>query len=808
MIPGNANPLLLASAADGAAAAAGLIKSVRFNDDDSAYLNRTPSGAGDRQTFTWSGWIKRSEIGSIYPGFFGAGANTGANGYFMITIEADEFRIFIRHSSGTWNFYTNALLRDTSAWYHIVVAIDTTAASSSDRAKVYINGVEQTFRTSATITQNYNLLVNTAVEHTVGAIKNSAGTTSGFFPGYMADVYLIDGSALDATSFGAFDDSGVWQAAAYSGTFGTNGFHLFDFANESTVGNDSSGNENDFTANNISTTAGAGNDVLFDVPTNGTQTDTGAGGEVSGNYVTFNPLRSNESGYNEAPKNGNLETNPRGDFTGTIPVTSGKWYWEVEITTVTTSGQAYIGVLDVEQIQTGGSRAWATSQIAAMRDTGDLYGDGKTGSGVSYGQGDVLGFALDASTGKLWIAKNNTWINSGNPANGTGHAFSGLSYSAYTLIVSDGNTGQVYTLNAGQRAFSYTAPTNFLSICTTNLSTPTIADGSNYFDTKLWTGNGSTQTISGLKFSPDLVWIKSRSGAFAHLLFDQIRGTTKYLSSNTTSAEGTDSNSLTAFTSDGFSVGTTDAVNQSGGSLVAWAWDAGSSTVSNTDGSITSSVRANQTAGFSIISVSVPSISSATIGHGLNTAPAFYIWKDRDTNSTFWYAYHASLGATKYILLQSNSAATTFALWNNTEPTNSVISIGSALSNSGSAIIYAMAPVAGYSAFGSYTGNNSVDGPCVHLGFKPAFILIKCSSGTGSWMMFDTARDTFNVARKGVAAQLNFAETGNEFDSLDIVSNGFKIRNTSASFNSFNSPTYIYAAFAENPFQANGGLAR
>ena len=313
-------------------------------------------------------------------------------------------------------------------------------------------------------------------------------------------------------------------------------------------------------------------DSLIDTPTN----YEAASGNNGGNYCTWNPIDRNASAnYQEAPTNGNLDTNPRGDFTGTIPVTSGKWYWEITITTVTTAGQAYIGVLDVEQIRTGGSRGWATSQIAAMRDTGGLYGDGSTGSGVSYTQGDVLGFALDATSGKLWIAKNNTWINSGNPVGGTGHAFSGLSYSAYTPIVSDSNTGQVYSLNAGQRPFAYTPPTDFLSICTTNLPDPTIADGSTAFDVVTWNGNDTQRDITGLGFSPDLVWIKQRSATALHSLQDTVRGATKNLVPNDTQSEGTETAFLNAFLSDGFSIGTSSTVNDGSSTYVGFAWDGG-----------------------------------------------------------------------------------------------------------------------------------------------------------------------------------------------------------------------------------------
>ena len=206
---GSASNFFLGAASAGGGAA-GPIKSVRFNSEDSAYLNRTPSSAGNTKTWTWSCWVKRSETGSIYPGLLSAGSTSQVTGFFQITFEADEFSVYMRHGSGTNYAYTNAKLRDTSAWYHLVVAMDTTAATEADRLKMYVNGVEQTFRNSSIPAQDQTFLVNDTALHQIGATKNSGGTTSLFLPGYLADLYLIDGQQLAPTSFGAFDDSGVW----------------------------------------------------------------------------------------------------------------------------------------------------------------------------------------------------------------------------------------------------------------------------------------------------------------------------------------------------------------------------------------------------------------------------------------------------------------------------------------------------------------------------------------------------------------------------------------------------------------------
>ena len=227
---------------------------------------------------------------------------------------------------------------------------------------------------------------------------------------------------------------------------------------------------------------------------------------------------------------------------------------------------------------------------------------------------------------------------------------------------------------------------------------------------------------------------------------------------------------------------------------------------SNFDGSIQSTVKANPEAGFSIMAFSMPTVTTATIGHGLNAAPTFLIWKDRDTVSD-WYVYHKDAETRKYLTLNTtNTANTDYGAWNNTAPTNTVIHTGNTFSNTGSTLVYAFAPVAGYSAFGSYEGNGSTDGPFVYTGMRPAFVIIKNADGTGDWSILDTARDPYNRAENYLLANSNGAE-GSPGYFRDYLSNGFKIRDNGTGVNT-NAQTYIYAAFAENPFQANGGLAR
>jgi len=318
----------------------------------------------------------------------------------------------------------------------------------------------------------------------------------------------------------------------------------------------------------------------------------------------------------------------------------------------------------------------------------------------------------------------------------------------------------------------------------------------------LYTGNGSTQSVSNavntVSFQPDLVWTKSRSAATGHQLADSVRGATKYLQSNNTNAEGTDVTVLTAFNSGGFSIGNDAGINTSAATYVGWNWKAGGTVTAgnNTAGTITSTVSANTTAGFSVVKYTT-STTNSTVGHGLGVAPSMVIVRYIGTVSN-WFVYHTSVGAGNYVMLNStNGQAALSTLWNNTAPTNSVFSVGTAWTAAVDTIAYCWAPVAGYSAFGSYTGNGSTDGPFIYTGFRPRWIMIKRMDAIQSWAIWDTSRDSVNVVSLQLYPNLSSAE--NSYLTMDIVSNGFKSR--SATEYNTSGGTYIYAAFAENPLK-------
>ena len=335
----------------------------------------------------------------------------------------------------------------------------------------------------------------------------------------------------------------------------------------------------------------------------------------------------------------------------------------------------------------------------------------------------------------------------------------------------------------------------------------TIVNGSKVMQAVLYTGTGATQTIN-CGFQPDLVWIKSRSAATDNKLTDSVRGATKALISNSTGAETTDSTGITAFTSTGFTLGSSSVYNNSGATYVAWCWNAGSGTTSsNTAGSITSTVSVNASAGFSVVTYTGTG-ANATVGHGLGVAPKMIIVKQR--NGTFtWRVYHASLANTQVLYLSATDAATTeTTTWNSTTPTSTVFSVGTgagANGNTNTYVAYCWSEIAGFSKFGSYTGNGSADGPFVYLGFRPEFVLVKSSSLAQNWTIYDTSRSPYNAADLLLFPMSSTAEILDTGQSIDLVSNGFKIRNSNANENT-NGATYIYMAFAENPFR--NSLAR
>ena len=338
---------------------------------------------------------------------------------------------------------------------------------------------------------------------------------------------------------------------------------------------------------------------------------------------------------------------------------------------------------------------------------------------------------------------------------------------------------------------------------------PTISNGSKYMQAVTYTGTGATQTIT-VGFQPDLVWIKSRSAATDHKLTDSVRGVTKALISDTTGAETTDTNGVTAFTSNGFTLGSDSVYNTNGATYVAWCWQAGQgSTSSNTSGSITSTVSVNTTAGFSVVTYTGNATTGATVGHGLGVKPAMVILKTRAGGIEGWPVWQKSLASESYFLRLNETSATYTSLSNRwTAFSSTTITLGNNTETNGSGytyVAYCWAEIAGFSKFGSYTANASTDGPFIYTGFRPKYILIKGSVAGNNWVTLDTSRSTYNQVAAYLLPNVSNAE-GTAGDYIDILSNGFKIRDSGSDVNYSSGATYIYMAFAENPFK--NALAR
>ena len=786
-------------------------RSLRFNSADSAYLNRTPASAGNRRTWTFSAWVKRGSVDANYRSFFSNG-----NAVDTILFWNDNSLAFRNFNGSSYDLITTQVFRDPSAWYHLVIAMDTTQATSSNRIKIYVNGVQVTaFATATYPSQNYDTGFNTTTVQYLGYNEYN------YFNGYLTEINFVDGTQLTPSSFGETNaQTGVWQPKAYSGSYGTNGFKL-NFSDNSnttaaTLGADSSGNGNNFTPNNFSVTAGSGNDSLVDSPTS-YGTDTGAGGSVRGNYCTWNPLSNSintvsNGNLNIASASGNASTR----CNSTISVSSDKWYFEATLAQVGTNSACGIGQNQITNQYVGQD---ALSYGFELDNARKANNSTLTSYGSALTAGDVFMCAFDLDNNKIFFGKNGTWFDSSNPATGTNPAFS-LTTGTYNPIARpyNGNTaGASFDANFGQRPFAYTAPSGFKALCTQNLPTPTVGAttatlATKYFNPITYSGSGS-QSVTGVGFQPDWVWVKSRSsGVYNHQLHDAVRGATAgALFSNLTSAQD-NLYQFDSFDSDGFTTDSSNitGINNTGQTFVAWNWKANGAGSTNTAGSITSTVSANTTSGFSVVTYTGTG-ANATVGHGLGAALGMIIIKDR-TASNFWVVGSTSISFTsdQYLRLNANSAVEVGGgvAWNSTAPTSTVFSIGTSSvlnASSNNYVAYCFAPIAGYSAFDQYIGNGSADGPFIYTGFRPAFVMIKSKSGGESWLMFDSVRNTYNVTNNKLAANSTVAENDASIgdstqNNFDFLSNGFKAVTTNSGTNGSGS-VIIYMAFAQNPFK-------
>ena len=544
-------------------------RSLRFNRSDGAYLQAT-LGDGNEDKWTWSGWVKKTVNGQ-HQNIFSSGSY---NVYTHINFEnSDRLRFQNWHSAQKGTKITTRLFRDNSAWMHIVVIWDSGNSTADDRMRLYINGTRETsFSSSTNPDQNQDSVINGNSlggstygegKHFVGKFANTSDNSST----YKTEINFIDGQAYDPSYFAETDViTGQWNPKKYTGSYGTNGFYL-NFSDNSgttatTLGKDSSGNGNNFTPNNFSVAAGAGNDSLEDTPTN--------------NFCTLNSVKKDGQ---TTLSNGNLQASGSQSSTynintqGTFAQSSGKWYYEVEFTSG--SGSCAVGwtrttLRSSDNPTTGGGIVYRPTN----GDYVDLAGNNPT-TPPTTSTGTVIQVAIDLDAGKIWFGSGGTYFNSGDPSAGSNEAMT-FTGGSELLAPAVRTMAATFNFNFGQRAFSYTAPTGFEKLNSANLPDPTIKLPNQHFNTLLWTGNGAAdRTITGVGFKPDWVWAKARSAAKHNVLFDAVRGATKELLSSSSSAESTETASVKSFDSDGFTVGDNNGVNQNTTTYVAWNWNAG-----------------------------------------------------------------------------------------------------------------------------------------------------------------------------------------------------------------------------------------
>mgnify|MGYP001447136910 CR=1 FL=1 len=786
-----------------AAGAYEIEKSLRFDSLAPTYLSRTPGSASNRKTWTFSVWTKRNK--AQYALLFATDYQTSGTYGAYIGFVDDKLRIYDNISSSVqWHLDSEMLFRDYSSWYHIVVAVDTTQGTNTNRVKAYVNGTQISLTATTWPDQNDDGEINSTEAHTIG-IMNVNGTADYKYDGYMADIHFADGVALNATNFGeTHEDTGQWVPKKATGvTYGTNGFYL-NFKDTSgtsatTLGKDQAGSNN-WTPNNFSVSAGVGNDSSLDTPNN--------------NFCTLNPAIGNGAKSGAVPSNGMLdlvgtdESTNRATFVfGPGNITSGKWYWEVTQTGGNTGSRPGLsGDLSGSQGSNsswfrGGDVSWYSPQYrkdytANMETTLDSYGDG-----------DVIGIAYSADDDEVKYYKNGSLAH-------TDSTLPAVASNELHPVVfntnSGANTWSVASINFGQRAFAHTPPTGYKKLCTKNLPEPTIVKPQDHFDVITYTGTATgsaTQTISGLNFSPGLVWIKNRDVNYSHMLVDSTRGAGNWMEPNSNNTESSSNGygNVTSFTSDGFVTtrGSSNGgrVNENGNDYVAWCWNtptAFSNDASETSvGTMDSEGYINQTAGLSI--QKWVAAVGGTFAHGLGVQGDILLQKNRDDSIDWGFTYDIVDGSWDYMFLNTtDDKGDTSQYVTSTTSQNS----NGPLQNGDDNIAFTFSQVAGYSRFGKYRGNGNDDGPFIYTGFRPAWVMYKRTDADGKpWYINDSTRSPYNVIHNTTVASSNAVEQTSSNNTIDFYSNGWKVRKGATSTLNTDGGQFLYMAFAESPFK-------
>ena len=811
---GSPNPLLLASAASGGDSGSSdpATRSLRLDGGES--LSRTFSSTGDSKKFTFACWVKRTELGGNQRIFQASNSNNDD----FLRFNNDNTLGYWIYQNGSHNHQgnTTAVFRDVSAFLHVCYVVDTAQATAANRVKIFVNGVSHTL--SVYPDQNRDCSVmNTAALHYIGRYGNSASEYANL---YIADAYFLDGEAVEPVgNFIESNDYGGYKPKAYTGSFGTNGFHL-KFDDSSDIGADAAGS-NDFSTNSLSS-----HDVVLDAP-NGK------------NYATLNSLDAGGGTFSE----GNLKWKAGGSHRAVrftqAALAGDKTYFEVYYPD-SWSNQPMIGLMGAEakisDQQTANPSLW-------FRSNGYEYNNGSESNAgnPTWTNGDIVGVAVDLDAGELKYQ-----VNGGSFTT----AFTGLSSDTTWIPAIKGyDTSPNYIINTGadntfagektsgqdtsQSEFYYAPPTGYKSLNSSNLTVNVTPSA--HFNTVLYEGSydgynmtgTDSQSITGVGFSPDIVWVKDRDGQSdthgnaytGHFWFDTVLGSGSPV--NIDASQGISGylnsgyNGVNSFDSDGFSVDEADETNYSADTdedyepdtperYVAWCWKLGTTASSwSGSGQDPDSEEYNSDAGMSVINYydSDYAGSSITFNHSLGAAPEFAMALDYEGMVGSSYAWHKDLSSGNYLDLASTGSQTSDSTYFPSSPaTNTTFEMGVSLVDGLMSHVALFRSVEGFSKFGSYhgVGNNGV---YVYTGHRPKIIWIKNKTGTGNWFIFDAVRDTYNEAVNYLRPNSYGTEATNSGYKLDILSNGFRINVESSHMNN-SSYEYIFCSFAEQPFAA------
>ena len=828
---------------DSALGGAVIERSLRFDISDNAYLQAT-LGNSNLNKWTLSVWVKKP-VNGAHQAILASGDSSV---YTMVNFGNSDRLKFTNYPGSSAGIYiTTRKFRDTTAWYHIVAIWDSGNSTAGDRMRLYVNGVRETeFDQSDNPNQNQDSIINGNTQggsdwgegkHRIGRFSNYADSSGC----YYAEVNFVDGQAYDPSYFGFTESqTNIWMPKRYGGTYGTNGFYLnFSTLGETatTMGLDRSGNNNNFTPNNLEIS-----DFSLDTPSN--------------TFATLNPLSTSVNTLSQ----GNLYSTGGGSswrpVVSDMAMSSGRWYWEIYIDTVSSYQMHGIrpqvrddGDVNHDNDQYPGTRSdeWGYNTDARLHNSASAT----SSWGDTYTAGDIIGVALDMDAGTLNFYKNGSATGSQITGISASHSPSGSRGDYLVCLCVYGSTGQAI-INFGQEGtfaghkssqnntdingignFYYTPPTGFKALCSANLrgDSSYIIEPQKHFDILTYTGTGSSNSLTDLEFSPDLIWVKRRNGDGTnhHLWVNSVRGGSKSLSTNLQSAENTNANRDMTFLANGIRWNSdTGNANASGGTYVAWCWKGGgSSNTYNIDGTGYGTASAagldggtidpdgasvNTEAGFSIITYTGNGTTGSTVAHGLGKKPAWVVIKTT-SNTDNWMVYHQgnnNFSSPEDFYLEFNAGGgdiDSVIMMNDTAPTTSVFSLQddhSVNGNTKTYVAYCWSEIPGYSKFGTYRGNgSSSNGSYVHLGFRPAFILMKKFSGSDVWELVDSARVSYNNKTASLYPASDSIETTSG-RVIDFLSDGFKQYNGNGNTNE-DGHDYVYMAFAERAGQTPYG---